>query len=84
MERIFDIIWKENKKYNAIERKTIVSIKGTDDLATDAKAALNVFISINGNLKKNEIISIQEVNEFGKPIGEPIKPTNDESIVPVK
>ena len=34
--------------------------------------------------KKNEIISIQEVNEFGKPIGEPIKPTNDESIVPVK
>lgn len=83
--RSFIIKWKENKKY-ALERENLVNvIKDTGDIGIDAKAALNLFCANFGNLKKNEIISIQEVNEKGENIGEPIVPTSDESsIVPYK
>lgn len=83
--RSFIIKWKENKRY-ALERENLVNVtKDTGDIGIDAKAALNLFCANFGNLKKNEIISIQEVNEKGENIGEPIVPTSDESsIVPYK
>ena len=83
--RSFIIKWKENKKY-ALERENLVDVtKDTGDIGIDAKDALNLFCANFGNLKKNEIISIQEVNEKGENIGEPIVPTSDEnSIVPYK
>lgn len=82
--RNFCITWKENK-YNAIERTQNVAVsKPSGDIGQDAKAALNIFIATVGNLKKNEIISIQEVDENGKNIGEPIVPiSNENSIVPL-
>lgn len=83
--RSFIIKWKENKKY-ALERETLVDVtRESGDIGIDAKAALNIFCASFGNLKKNEIISIQEINEKGENIGEPIVPTSDESsIVPYK
>lgn len=83
--RSFMVNWKENKKF-AVERKTLVDvIRPTGDIGLDAKAALNIFCSTYGNLKKNEVISLQEVNANGDSIGEPIAPTADEnSIVPYK
>ena len=48
----------------------------------DAKAAVGIFISSTGNLKKNEIIEIQEVDENNEPIGEVIKPMDNTSIIP--
>lgn len=83
--RAFIIKWKENKRY-ALERENLVNVtKDTGDIGIDAKAALNLFCANFGNLKKNEIIFIQEVNEKGENIGEPIVPTSDESsIVPYK
>ena len=82
--RSFIIKWKENKKY-ALERENLVDVtKDTGDIGIDAKAALNLFCATIGNLKKNEIISIQEIDENGKNIGEPIVPiSNENSIVPL-
>ena len=83
--RAFIFKWKENKKYS-IERENLIQIsRETGDIGQDAKAALNLFCANFGNLKKNEIITIQEVDEHGIEIGEPIKPTsNENSIVPYK
>ena len=83
-KRIFIITWRENKK-NSLERySTITVTKVTGDIGQDAKTALNIFCSVNGNLKKNEVISIQEVDEQFYKIGEPIIPTGDNSVVPYK
>ena len=83
--RIFLITWKENKR-NSIERTNKISVSSpVGDIGQDAKAALNLFCANFGNLKKNEIITIQEVDEYGVEIGEPIKPTsNENNIVPYK
>jgi hypothetical protein len=83
--RAFIFKWKENKKYS-IERENLIQIsRETGDIGQDAKAALNLFCANFGNLKKNEIITIQEVDEHGVEIGEPIKPTsNENNIVPYK
>lgn len=82
----FRIIYKPiSKKTDEIERKTIISIpKPTDDIGKDAHAAVNIFVSAIGNLKKFDIIEIQELDKEGKMIGEPIKPVSDSSIVPIK
>lgn len=82
--RTFLITYKELKKYSPdMELHSVVKIsKATGDIGIDAKAALGVFINCTGSLKKNEIISIQELDENNKPIGEVIKPMDNTSIVP--
>jgi hypothetical protein len=69
--KTFEILWFKNEKYgNPIERKTVIK-------SIDAKSALQVFMSANGNLKKNTIIHIQELDKNGEPVGEPIVPENE-------
>jgi len=82
--RTFLITYKELKKYSTdMELHRVVKIsKETGDIGIDAKAALGVFINSTGTLKKNEIISIQELDEQNNPIGEPIKPVGEDAIVP--
>ena len=85
MLRDFLFTYKEKKKngFGLVRNKKVSIAKATGDIGIDAKAALGVFISATGNLKKNEIISIQELDILtGKPIGEPIIPVADTSIVP--
>lgn len=82
--RHFLITYKENKRNGlgiVMHRKVSIS-KPTGDIGLDAKAAVGIFISSTGNLKKNEIIEIQEVDENNEPIGEVIKPMDNTSIVP--
>lgn len=82
----FKIIYKRKSKYqNEIPRRSIISIQNpTGDIGKDAKAALNIFIKSIGNLKKYDIIEIQELDKEGKQIGESIKPTEENFIVPFK
>lgn len=85
MKRTFNFKWYENTRYGApIERTNSVMVAGTGDIGRDAKTATDVFCKSFGNLKKNTIISIQELNKKGEPIGEPIIPTDENSIVPTK
>ena len=82
--RHFLITYKENKRNGlgmVMHRKISIS-KPAGDIGLDAKAAVGIFISSTGNLKKNEIIEIQEVDENNEPIGEVIKPMDSTSIVP--
>ena len=82
--RYFLITYKENKRNRlgiVMHRKISIS-KPTGDIGLDAKTAVGIFISSTGNLKKNEIIEIQEIDENNEPIGEVIKPMDNTSIVP--
>ena len=80
----FCFTWYKNEKYSTpIERKTEIS-SPVDDLASAAKQATVIFTKLNGSLKANTIVSIQEIDAEGNPIGEPIIPTEEEMIVPVK
>lgn len=73
--KTFEILWFKNEKYgNPIERKTVIQ-------SIDAQSALQVFMSANGNLKKNTVIHIQELNKKGEPIGEPIVPAEESAPV---
>lgn len=75
--KTFEILWFKNEKYgfNPIERKTVIQ-------SSDAQSALQVFMNVNGNLKKNTVIHIQELNKKGEPVGEPIIPEDKkESII---
>lgn len=56
--------WQENKKNSIVRNNTIH--------AADAKAATDCFMREFGNLKKNTINYIQEVDMNGNPIGEKI------------
>ena len=82
--RHFLITYKENKRngFGIIMHRKISISKPTGDIGLDAKAAVGIFISSTGNLKKNEIVEIQEVDENNEPIGEVIKPMDNTSIVP--
>jgi len=65
------------------ERKRVVMVSNpSGDIGKDAKAALGIFIASTGTLKKNEIVSLQEIDKDNKPVGEPITPTQDSSVVP--
>lgn len=65
------------------ERHNIVTVsKTTGDIGKDAKYALGIFMARTGTLKKNNIVSIQEINEKGEFVGEPIKPTEGSAIIP--
>lgn len=84
--RHFYIIYKPIKKNteNIIEQRFDVKLsKPKNDIGYDAQAALRIFISSVGSLKKYDIVKIQEVNENGTDKGEPIVPTTN-SIVPTK
>lgn len=79
----FRITYKN--KSDDIVRKTIVGIsKESQNLGQDAKAAVGIFISCVGNLKKYDILEIQELDKDKNPIGEPIKPMDDSVIVPTR
>lgn len=66
--KTFIINWHKNEKYGpVIERNSTIKTK-------DAKSAVECFMKTNGNLKKNTINFIQEVDKNGIPIGEKIIP----------
>lgn len=76
--RYFKIKWFKNEKFGeTIERKTEIRTTG------DAQSALQIWMKINGNLKENTIISIQEYKkDLETKIGEPIVPSDENTIVP--
>ena len=83
MKRIFDFTWYKNVKYGEpMVRTNRIMVANDGDVGRAAKAATNVFTKNFGNLKKNTIISIQEINEKGEKVGEPIVPQGETSIVP--
>lgn len=84
--RKFKITYKPITKREEPERKTYISIsKPEGDLSQDAHSAVNIFCSTIGNLKKYDIIEIQELDSKGRNIGEPIRPINKESsIIPIR
>ena len=79
----FMFTWYKNERYGTpIERHNLITVAGKETPAA-AKSATEVFCRQFGNLKVNTIVSIQEmVND--KPVGEPIVPQEDSSIVPTK
>lgn len=83
MKRIFDFTWYKNEKYGQpMQRTNRVMVVSNGDIGQAAKAATNVFTKNFGNLKRNTIISIQEINEKGEKVGEPIIPQDETSIIP--
>ena len=83
---IFIFTWYENVKYgNPVERKNTISVMNKGDIgatAKAAKAATEVFTRNFGSLRYNTILSIQEIDADGNPVGEPITPQEDSSIIP--
>ena len=83
MKRIFDFTWHENVRFGQpMVRTNRVMVASNGDVGQAAKAATNVFTKNFGNLKRTTIISIQEINEKGEKVGEPIVPQDATSIVP--
>lgn len=84
MIRNYNIEWYPTKERNPINRNTFIRLsKPTGKTDVDAKAALNIFIANNGNLKKNTIVKIIEMDEHGQ-IGEDIVPADTENaIIPI-
>ena len=82
MIRNYNIVWYPTKDGDNFKQETFIRLsKPTGSTAHDAKAALNIFCSSFGNLKKNTIIKIIEMDENGQ-IGEDIVPTGENSIIP--
>jgi len=80
--RNYNIEWYPTKDGENFKRETFIRLsKPTGRTEYDAKAALNIFTSSCGNLKKNTIIRIKEMDENGQ-IGEDIVPTDGSSIIP--
>ena len=86
MTRNYAFEWYETKtaRYgNPDVRHTLISLSNPSGKTEfDAKRAVEIFTAKNGNLKKNTIICIKEMDENGQ-IGEDIVPQEDSSIVPV-
>lgn len=84
--RKFLFTYKPISKYglNSEQNRFVTLSKETGDLSKDAKAAMGIFIASTGTLKKNDIISIQEVDDNGKFVGEPITPVDGTSMLPVR
>ena len=81
--RKFIFTWYENVKYGTpLERKNTITVKNKGDIGMTAKAATEAFTRNFGSLKYNTILSIQEIDADGNPIGEPITPQEDSSIIP--
>ncbi len=82
MIRNYNIEWYPTRDGEDFKRETFVKLsKPTGKTSYDAKAALNIFTSQCGNLKKNTIVKIVEMDENGQ-IGEDIVPTEDSTIIP--
>lgn len=82
MTRMYCITWYPTRDGDNMKRDTFIKLsKPTGQTNYDAKAALNIFISKFGNIKKNTIIKIIEMDENGQ-IGEPITPMEDSTIIP--
>ena len=80
----FLFTWHENVRYGEpMVRTNLVTVNASGDVGQAAKAATNVFTKNFGNLKRTTIISIQEINEKGEKVGEPIVPQDETSIVPI-
>lgn len=74
-----------HKMNSTTDQNAVINVsKPTGDIGKDAHAALNLFVSAVGNLKRFDVTEIQEISDKNKPIGEPIRPTGDASVVPVK
>lgn len=84
--RKFAIAWYENPKYgNPIMRSnTVEVVNASPDIGAAAKAAVTMFSKSFGSLKKNTIVSIQEFDKDGRPVGEPIIPNDETEIVPTR
>lgn len=85
MNRHFSFKWYKNERYREpMERVNSVTVTDAPmDTALAAKSAVSLFTRNFGSLKANTIVLIQEYNEDG-PIGEPIVPSDENDIVPVK
>lgn len=82
MIRNYNIEWYPTRDGIEFKRSSFIRLsKPTGKTEYDAKAALNIFISQFGNLKKNTIVKIIEMDENGQ-IGKDIVPTDGSSIVP--
>ena len=87
MIRLYNIKWHLTKEERCgkqpVDRTTMVKLMDANgEVAIDAKRALNIFIKSCGNLKKNTVTEIIEMDEDGNQIGDKITPTGD-SIIPV-
>jgi len=81
MIRNYNIEWYPTKEREKLKRTTLIKLnKPTGKTEYDAKAALGIFIASCGNLKKNTIIKIVEMDENGQ-IGEDIVPSTEENAV---
>jgi hypothetical protein len=84
MIRNYNIEWYPTRDGVEFKRSSFIRLsKPTGKTEYDAKAALNIFTASCGNLKKNTIVKIIEMDENGQ-IGEPIKPTEENAIIPIK
>ena len=84
MIRNYNIEWYPTKDGIEFKRSTFIRLsKPTGRTEYDAKAAVGIFTASHGNLKKNTIIKIIEMDENGQ-IGEDIVPTDGSSIIPEK
>ena len=82
MERIYRFKWYPTKDGEIVSRDTLIKLSSpTGKTEIDAKNAVNLFIKSCGNLRKNTIIKIQELDENGKQIGEDITPSTEENAI---
>lgn len=83
--RDFEITFFKKEKFGKPTiRTTMIRLsKPTGDIGKDSKTALNIFIATFGNLKAYKVTKIQEIGKDG-PIGDPILPMEDTTIVPLK
>ena len=84
MTRIYRIKWYPKKDREEVSRYTLIRLSNpTGKTFIDAKNAVDLFTKSCGNLKRNTIIKIQELDENGEQIGEDITPsTNENAIIP--
>ncbi len=83
MTRNYNIEWYPTRDGENFKRSTFIRLsKPIGKTEYDAKAALNIFTSQCGSLKKNTIVKIVEMDENGQ-IGEDIVPTDNEAIIPI-
>ena len=83
--RNFEFTWYEKNDRLKMKRhnKVQAAVVDTAEIGTAAKLATDLFCRTLGNLNKNEIVSIQQIDKDGNPIGEPIVPMEGSSIVPI-
>ena len=76
--RNFEFTWYEKNDRLKMERhnKVQAAVVDTAEIGTAAKLATDIFCRTFGNLKKVTINFIQEVDNKGNNIGEPIVPEN--------